>query len=266
MATDAEKWNQLPSLSAKLPWHTQSFEHKLKTPFRKLLQEWSRVPQQEVISHICRVREEAWQIFPWPCIGEFWFIEQGLLRHPDYSRVLAQVTKTPDSKFLDLGTCLGQDLRTLAYDGAPVSSLYGADMCEAWRDAGYSLFNDRDRLGPSHFITGDIFSDSDDLAKTRGTWDIVHISMFLHLFSLPDQEAASRNILRLLKATPGSSIVGTQTGSLDVGNFVLQPPLCCGYLVVARIVISDPNSGQLPCPTSRKHYQSFHFKMPSAPP
>lgn len=55
MATDAEKWNQLPSLSAKLPWHTQSFEHKLKTPFRKLLQEWSRVPQQEVISHICRV-------------------------------------------------------------------------------------------------------------------------------------------------------------------------------------------------------------------
>lgn len=99
-------------------------------------------------------------------------------------------------------------------------------MCEAWRDAGYSLFDDRDRLGPSHFITGDIFSDSGDLAKTRGTWDIVHISMFLHLFSLPDQEAASRNILRLLKATPGSSIVGTQTGSLDVGNFVLQPPLC----------------------------------------
>lgn len=230
MATDAEKWNQLPqdhlARSTKLPWYTQSFEHKLKPPFRKLLQEWSKIPEQEVVPHISRVRQEGWQVFPWPCIGEFWFVEQGLLRHPDYSRILAQVTETPGSKFLDLGTCLGQDVRTLAHDGAPVSSLYGADVIEGFRDAGYSLFNDRDRLDASHFITGDIFSDSDALAKSRGTWDIVHIAMFLHVFSLPDQEAASRNIMRLIKATPGSSIVGTQTGSLDAGDFELKPPFC----------------------------------------
>lgn len=148
------------------------------------------------------------------------------MRHPDYSSILARITSAPHPTFLDLGTCLGQDIRTLAYDGAPVSSLYGADVLPGFRDAGYSLFNDRDRLGTSHFITGDIFSDSDDLAKTRGTWDIVHVAMFLHVFSLPDQEAASRNIMRLLKATQGSSIVGTQTGSLDAGDFVLKPPLC----------------------------------------
>ncbi|KAL7627942.1 hypothetical protein AAE478_002137 [Parahypoxylon ruwenzoriense] len=231
MSTNAEKWKRLPqdhsARSTKLPWHHQSFEHKLKLPFRKLLEEWSGIAPDDVIPHIYQVREEAWKIFPFPCIGEFWFIEQGILRHPDYSRILKRITSTaPDTKFLDLGTCLGQDVRTLAHDGAPLPSLYGADILPDFRDAGYALFKDSDRLDPSHFITGDIFSDVDDLAKTRGTWDIIHIAMFLHLFSLPGQEAASRNIMKLLKAAPGSTIIGTQTGSLDTGEFTLRPPFC----------------------------------------
>lgn len=83
-----------------------------------------------------------------------------------------------------------------------------------------------DRLGPSHFITGDIFSDEDQLARTRGTWDVVHVTMFLHVFALPEQIAVSKNIMKLLKAAPGSTVIGTQTGSLDAGELVLKPPLC----------------------------------------
>lgn len=88
------------------------------------------------------------------------------------------------------------------------------------------MFKDSDRFGPSHFITGDIFSDVDDLAKTRGTWDIIHIAMFLHVFSLTDQETACKNILKLLKTTSKSTIIGTQTGTLDAGEMELKPPLC----------------------------------------
>lgn len=132
----------------------------------------------------------------------------------------------PGPRFLDLGTCLGQDVRTLAHDGAPLSSLYGADLIPGFEAAGHALFRDSDRLDSSHFITGNIFSDDDDLAKTRGTWDIIHISMFLHVFSLADQETACKNILQLLKATPGSTVIGTQTGTLDAGDMVLKPPMC----------------------------------------
>lgn len=173
-------------------------------------------------------REEAWKVFPWPCIGEFWFIEQGLLRHPDYARILERLKTdtTPEIKFLDLGTCVGQDIRKLAYDGAPVSTLYGADVLPGFEAAGHSLFQDSDRFDSSHFITGDVFSDIDELAKTRWTWDIVHIAMFLHVFSLSDQETACTNILKLLKPTSGSTIMGTQTGTLDSGDFWLNPPLC----------------------------------------
>jgi hypothetical protein len=166
-------------------------------------------------------------VFPWPCIGEFWFIEQGILRHPDYTLVLDKLKSADgDAKFLDLGTCLGQDVRTLAYAGAPLSSLHGADVLPKFEAAGHALFKDSDRFDSSHFITGDIFSDDDDLAKTRGTWDIIHIAMFLHVFSFKDQEVASRNILRLLKSTEGSLVFGTQTGTMDPGELALKPPLC----------------------------------------
>ncbi|KAI1386458.1 uncharacterized protein F4822DRAFT_410117 [Hypoxylon trugodes] len=231
MATEAEKWMNLPQdhmvRSTKLPWYHQDFEYKLKPKFRKLLEEWSGIAPEEVVPHIQRVRDVAWHVFPWPCIGEFWFIEQGLLRHPDYSNILKRITTTtPPPKFLDLGTCLGQDVRTLTHDGASPSTLYGADILPGFRDAGYALFRDSDRLDPSHFITGDIFSDVDDLGKTRGTWDIIHIAMFLHIFALPEQQAVSRNIMKLLKPVPGSTIIGTQTGSLDAGELTLKPPFC----------------------------------------
>jgi hypothetical protein len=32
--------------------------------------------------------------------------------------------------------------------------------------------------------------------------------------------------MKLLKAAPGSTVIGTQTGSLDAGELVLKPPLC----------------------------------------
>jgi hypothetical protein len=94
------------------------------------------------------------------------------LRHPGYDKVLARLKDNIISsllKFLDLATCIGHDSRTLAYDEAPLSSLYGADVLPACETAGHGSFKDQDRLDSSHFITGDSFADTDDLAKSRGS-------------------------------------------------------------------------------------------------
>ncbi|KAI0161742.1 hypothetical protein GGR52DRAFT_560994 [Hypoxylon sp. FL1284] len=230
MFASADKWKEIsvghPAQATDVPWYIKEMEeHKLKPSFRRLLEEWSGIPPDEVVPHIYRVRDEAWRVFPWPCIGHFWFVEQGLLRHPEYPNILERMTSTnPAPKFLDLGTCLGQDLRTLAHAGAPVSSLYGADVEPNFEAAGHSMFRDEDRFDHSHFVIGNIFGDGDQLAGTRGTWDIIHISMFLHLFPLPEQKVATANVFRLLKAAPGSTIIGTQTGSLDAGEVTLKPP------------------------------------------
>lgn len=56
-------------------------------------------------------------------------------------------------------------------------------MLPAFKATGYDLFQDGGGLG-SDSITGDIFSTMDNLAKTTGTWDIVHITIFLYMLPL----------------------------------------------------------------------------------
>jgi hypothetical protein len=56
MASEAEQWKNLPqehmARSTKLPWYTQSFEHKLTPSFRALLEGWSGIAPKDVIGHI----------------------------------------------------------------------------------------------------------------------------------------------------------------------------------------------------------------------
>jgi SAM-dependent methyltransferase len=235
--------------STSLPWYQPSLEKKLNERVRRVFEEYSRIAPDEVESHVYEVvshtsyllkirlivhpkRKLAWSVFPWPCIGEFWFLELGLTRHPQYNNVLRILkegsVQNPNPKILDLGTCLGQDLRELAHNGAPINSLYGVDLVAGFEATGYELFRDSDRFGSSNFITGNIFSDDidDGLVKTRGTWDIVHATMFLHLWSLKDQEKACVNILKLLRQNSGSLVVGTQTGTVKPEEFTVKPPLC----------------------------------------
>lgn len=79
--------------------------------------------------------------------------------HPPLYPDLLSHLKTPHSpptKFLDLGTCLGQDTRKLIHNGIPSSSIYGSDLFLAYETAGFSLFKDEEKM-KGHLITADIF-------------------------------------------------------------------------------------------------------------
>lgn len=178
-------------------------------------------------------RDIAWDVFPWPCIGGFWFISLGLTRHPKYSW-LVNLLRTPPPKsgptptFLDLGTCLGQDLRKLVQDGVPISTLYGCDLFPGFEKVGHALFRDADSFGPEHFIHGDIFSTDpkDTLFGTEGKWSVINMIMFLHIFPLADQEKICMRVLRVyLRAQKGSVVMGMQTGTVKPGEMMLKPPM-----------------------------------------
>ena len=173
-------------------------------------------------------RDLAWEIFPWPCVGEFWFVNLGLSLHPRYNALLTRLrTQDPPTKFLDLGTCLGQDLRKLVVDGVVSPDvLYGFDYFAEYEDAGHRLFRDADRFR-GRFIAGDLFDESPDgaLEKTAGSWDVVNVTMFLHMYDWPTQVRACKRILKLLVKRKGSMVVGAQTGSVHAGDFHLKPPL-----------------------------------------
>ena len=77
-------------------------------------------------------------LYPYPCLGRFRFLEIDLAKHPLYKSYvlpamqgkLADQTEVPI--FLELGTCLGQDIRKLMYDGADPGRCFGTDILPAF--------------------------------------------------------------------------------------------------------------------------------------
>ena len=206
----------------------------INTPFSMLLEKYSRVPVKQQRGHVQRVREEIYDDHPYPCLGLFKFIEFQLPKHPLYnSAVLPILTKDVKEGaakakeddgpiFLDLGTCLGQDLRFLAFHPkppVPASRLYGADLTPEFVEAGYRLFQDEDWLPRSHMLApADVFdtSSGNQLAKLEGKCAIVQINNVFHLFDMERQLACAQRCVRLLDLKPDAGI-GTTAGT-DTSN------------------------------------------------
>ncbi|MCJ1382012.1 hypothetical protein MMC17_005124 [Xylographa soralifera] len=244
--------------SKSWPWYHEFIEDKLTSSVKDLLEGYSGIRAEDAESHVYKIvskpsnvpsfldyvtkcvvgpyssicvpttqlraaRDMAWEIFPWPCIGEFWFISLGLSSHPSYPQLLTHLKSDPTTTLLDLGTCLGQDLRKLVYDGIPASQLQGSDLFAEYEAAGHALWRDEKKFR-NRFIAADVFATQGPLADMQGTWDVISIFMFLHVWDLSDQKRACKRILNLLKPRPGSWIIGAQSGSINPRHFPLRPP------------------------------------------
>lgn len=121
------------------------------------------------------------------------------------------------AKYLDIGCCLGQDIRKLVMDGAPPENLYGAELHAPFIDLSYDLF--RDHGLASTFMEADalVLSEDGPLAKLKGDVDIIHLGMVLHCFGLEQQRALLENCIALLRPERGSVIIGTAVGDVE-GN------------------------------------------------
>ncbi|KPI45476.1 uncharacterized protein AB675_594 [Cyphellophora attinorum] len=198
-----------------------------------LLEHYAHVPpgpnHQTQIDHVLAVRDPVYKSNPYPCIGRFRFLTLDLATHCLYKTdVLPRMTSTssPPQIFLDLGTCLSQDMRKLIYDGAPPLHCYGADIIPAYIDAGYKLFNDAERFprDTQFFCPMDIFDEdpsSNPLLKgSGGKVDIIHATAFFHLFSWDQQLVVAAQCLRLLRKQgrqedEGCLILGKQVGYVE---------------------------------------------------
>jgi SAM-dependent methyltransferase len=157
-------------------------------------------------------REKAWNIRPYPCTGIGTFLEPSISRHPAYSTILSRLKS--GGKLLDVGCYVGQDLRRLALDEAPSDGLFGNDIVNHW-DLGYEFFNDRDRFLAS-YVESDILFPNKELSKLHGKMDVIFIVHVLHQWDWATQILACKELVRLLKAAPGSLVVGYQGGTKDL--------------------------------------------------
>ncbi|KAL2012671.1 hypothetical protein VTN00DRAFT_196 [Thermoascus crustaceus] len=231
------------STEKALAWYSKAPGAKLTAEARELFVKYGGVPAEDVERHICDVRDRAWKVLPYPCIGLFTFLHFTLARHPSYGRVLellrpaSQKLNSTEStstdiqnppRFLDLACCFGQDIRKLVHDGIPPSVVYGTDIEKEYLDLGFELFGDRDKFPDpdSQFFAADLFAadaanNSDPGTEAaasvwrehEGKFAVIQAGNFLHLFDYDTQLRACCLIARLLDPNPGSMIVGGQMGS-----------------------------------------------------
>lgn len=195
------------------------YEHEIKIPdgARTLLEQYSGFAPDEVVPHIRDLRDRAFAVWPYPCIGRLRFLELTTSTHPDYPEVVSRLKS--GQTFLDVGCCLGQDLRKLMYDGAPSSAaMSGVDIESAFFDLGFELFRDREKMHAT-FLAADLTKAyAPAVTPLLLKHDVISAQSLFHLFNLKDQKTVAKHLVSFTKPSPGSIIVGRQAGDSDPGE------------------------------------------------
>ncbi|EOA90459.1 hypothetical protein ACJQWK_08078 [Exserohilum turcicum] len=197
-----------------LSWYTSELEEP-KPDVRDLFESYSKVPRADVVAHIKHIRDEAFKIHPYPCLGNWGFLNFSIGTGPAYHQVVSRIKN--GERFLDLGCCMGQDIRKLVRDGAPSGNTYASDLKRDFWDFGYDMFLDRSTL-QTEFVQADIFDPDSQLKQLDGTVDIVNAASFFHLFDWDGQVKAAKRVAQLLKPVPNSVIIGRQGGQPQAGK------------------------------------------------
>ncbi|KAI2776597.1 hypothetical protein F4815DRAFT_337450 [Daldinia loculata] len=175
--------------------------------FREVLEKYSKIPPNEVEAEIFKIRDKAWEVVKYPCIGCFTYLR--LLEfgddEPEMQKAIERL-KAPGSQdtFLEIGGFICQTIRRLAFEGVDSARLYGTDLHAEFLELGYEQFRDRETLKAT-FVAGDMLLPEEEYAASSlaGTLDgkisIIHASNFFHLFSWESQLVICERIVRFFR-------------------------------------------------------------------
>jgi 2-polyprenyl-3-methyl-5-hydroxy-6-metoxy-1,4-benzoquinol methylase len=188
----------------------------IPTATQRLLETYSGIPSDEVFDHAVKLRDEAWKVHPYPCIGQFRFLEPSFTELPnEYHEAVERLCN--GQKLLDMACCVGQTIRQLVDGGAPSENIYGTDLQPDFIELGYTLFKDRNKL-QSKFVVADIFDSNSALADLKDQIDMVYAGSFFHLWGYEKQYEVSKAVVALLRPQPGSMIFGRQVGAIEANE------------------------------------------------
>eukprot|EP01111_Echinosteliopsis_oligospora_P019243 TRINITY_DN9208_c0_g1_i1.p1 TRINITY_DN9208_c0_g1~~TRINITY_DN9208_c0_g1_i1.p1 ORF type:complete len:280 (+),score=47.45 TRINITY_DN9208_c0_g1_i1:31-870(+) len=198
-------------------WYWAPTFPELPSSTISLFQHYCQLSPDEIAKHIEHIRDKAWQIYNYPCIGLYRFLEFSVCMNPKYEEIVNKMKKEEGAKLLDLGCCFGQDIRRLVVDGVDSKNIVGVDLEKPFIDLGFELFKDKESL-KAQFQVGDIFQDQ-FLHQYEGYFDVIHVSSFIHLFEYDQQVYIIKKIAKTLSSKPGSIVLGRQVGTKEPGNY-----------------------------------------------
>ncbi|KAG1750165.1 hypothetical protein EDB19DRAFT_1678657 [Suillus lakei] len=186
-------------------------------------------------THIIDVQKEAYKVAPYACIRGFDFLHPNMSKLHIYDHILKRGSE--GAILLDIGSCLGVDVRKAVEDGFPAHNIIASDIKEAFSELGRKLFKSSSE--PILFIPGDVFDPTflsitppassvpegampdiqtlQSLTDLHGRVGVIHASKLFHLFDEEKQLELARALGGLLSCEPGSIICGTHTIALEKG-------------------------------------------------
>ncbi|KAI9650138.1 hypothetical protein NHQ30_000151 [Ciborinia camelliae] len=196
--------------SKEYKWWLDNIDHVITPECRKLLEDYSKIPPEDVRQHIYDIREKAWAIRQYPCTGMGRFLDNLLAQSPAYKAIIARL-KGGES-FVDIGCFLGQELRQLVWDldGASTDQLHAVDIVNHW-DLGYEYFRDKERFKVDYF-EDDMMNPSEKLNALKGKMDVILVNQIFHQWGIENQIEGAINLVKLSRSKPGSLILGYQAG------------------------------------------------------
>ncbi|KAK0469998.1 uncharacterized protein EV420DRAFT_1298372 [Desarmillaria tabescens] len=184
-------------------------------------------------NHILTIQEEAYKVFPYPCIRRFAFTRLKISRQPCYQQFLNLGKDRKGAIYADIGCCFGNDPRKAVADGYPVEQVIASDLHPEFWELGHRLFKSTAETFPARFIPADIFQlkgltreggipvpelpKVQSLAELRGNISAIHTSSFFHLFDEERQYEVAKIMAALLSSEPGSMIFGSHAGRREKG-------------------------------------------------
>ncbi|KZP26751.1 hypothetical protein FIBSPDRAFT_819000 [Athelia psychrophila] len=190
---------------------------------REFLKETISPDENVVKERIMRIQRD--QAYAYPCIRLFHFISLMMQKNAAYQRVL-EAGKKGDTVLLDIGCCMGTDVRKLVRDGYPESHVLGCDLRLEYITSGYNLFEDKDSC-KIRFFTADMFdipvnaaagSPDIPLAEISRLSDLanrvthLYAGALYHLFDEATQYIMAIGMARLTKRNSGTVIFGRHQG------------------------------------------------------
>ncbi|KAM7199752.1 methyltransferase [Naviculisporaceae sp. PSN 640] len=198
-----------------VPWFVE--DPMVPWPARNLLEKYSRIPPEDVEKVVLDFRNRAWEDFPYPCIGSFEFLEFELSTRRIYHRLLTRLI-SEDTTFLDIGCCLGHDIRKLIFDGVSPENIAGVELRKGYINLGFDLFRDRDTPAGKIFHQGDVLDPATckPWCSLLGRFDIVNLGLIVHVFNWEEQITLFEKAIDCLEnGKLGTMIIGCMAGTVD---------------------------------------------------
>ena len=102
---------------SSIGYYLSDVRDRVSPHLQKILEEYAGVPREEIGNHMQKIRDAAWSIRGYPCIGLAIFFQPPLLPiHPSYRYIQRILQEDSTAQLMDIGCFLGIDLRTILFD------------------------------------------------------------------------------------------------------------------------------------------------------